>query len=596
MSGGGEDGRAGAQPDPGADRGPGWRDAKRGPRAPEEPSAPPTAAEAAAAHPGRGLIRLGLLGVALVAGMGAIGARFADLAGRGADMPARAPNIEQEAELTPRLTIVDRNGAPLVSNLRTYRIGYDSRVASPPSARRDDAAELARLFPEWRADQLHANFIANPITTVRRSATPREAQAAHDLGLPGLYRRDRFDRVYHLGPAAAHVLGFVNDKGGVAGVEGALEAKIAAGAEAPLALSIDARAQLAAHEALARGMRRTGAVAGSALVMDARTGEVAAMVSLPAFDPAELPPRPGPGARANPYRNHALTPRELGSVLKTVTWALALETGETTLDEVFPPSRPVEVDGFKIGEKERYDALTLAEAYAKSSNVVSATLALRVGAAAQQRMLKRLGLHAALEIELTEARGATPRWGAPWTDARTVTASYGHGVTVTPAHVAAATASLINGGWRVRPTLLKRPPEAALERGERVVGPGVSSAMRDMLRLAVAQGTGRSADAPGLEIGGKTGTADLAQGGAYAEDKVIASFVGAFPMSAPAYVAIVTLEEPEVEIDGQPRRSAAYTAAPVFAEIASAAAPLLGVAPAAPAALTRRADAAAPAR
>ena len=159
-----------------------------------------------------------------------------------------------------------------------------------------------------------------------------------------------------------------------------------------------------------------------------------------------------------------------------------------------------------------------------------------------------------------------------------MTISYGHGLAATPLHLASAYATMVNGGLRVQPTLLNTVNLPTEE--DRVISRETSDSLRHMLRQVVVRGTASLAEVEGYEVGGKTGTADKPnpQGGYY-EDRVIATFASAFPMSDPKYVLIVTLDEP-VETSGyEPRRTAGWTAVPVAAEIIRRIAPLMGLRP-----------------
>jgi cell division protein FtsI (penicillin-binding protein 3) len=179
-------------------------------------------------------------------------------------------------------------------------------------------------------------------------------------------------------------------------------------------------------------------------------------------------------------------------------------------------------------------------------------------------------------VELTEAARARPMTPARWPEITQMTVSYGHGIAVSPVHLAAAYASVLNGGTRVRPTLL----DGAGGSGERVVSQAVSASVRGMLREVVTRGTASFGQVPGWALGGKTGTADKPKPtGGYHEDKVIATFASVFPVDDPAYVLIVTLDEPEERGGDEPRRTAGWTAVPVAAEIVRRVAPLLGLHP-----------------
>ncbi len=536
-------------------------------------------------RPWRG--RLLLVGLVYAAAMSAVAARFGDLAS-GHDPAFAAETARQAARartpaaaLERRPEIVDRNGAPLAVGVRAYELYYDASKAFFPDEAAEAAERLAAALGLDAAD-LARRFARGGLTLVKRPATPREAQAAHDLGLPGLFFTPRIERVAVGGPAFAHLIGHVDIDGiGRSGLEGALEPRLRARAEPgpPVALTVDARAQRQTRAALADAMRATGARAAAAVILDADTGAVRALVSLPDFDPARPPaPSGAPIAETARYSRAVAGLYELGSTFKIFTWALALEAGHAVEGENFDAPTPFRVGGHLVRDDHPIRGpVDLAGAFAKSSNIVAAKLALRAGPERHRRFLESLGFGGATALELVEAAGAAPLFSDPWNPTASATASYGYGVAVSPLHLAAATAAVVNGGWRVSPTLLEPGPEA-LGRRPRVLSRDASATMRRLLRKVVVEGTGKRAEVPGLEVGGKTGTADKPdlENGGYHKDKVIATFAAAYPMSRPRFVVVAMLDEAETP-DG--RRSSALTAAPAVKAIIERTAPLLGVAP-----------------
>ena len=215
----------------------------------------------------------------------------------------------------------------------------------------------------------------------------------------------------------------------------------------------------------------------------------------------------------------------------------------------------------------------------KSSNIGTARIAMMIGAERQQGFLGSLGFLEPTAVELVEAPGAKPLTPKKWSEISTMTISYGHGLSASPLHLATAYASLLNGGTKVTPTLLK---QAGVKPGPQVVSQAdVGQAARSMLRQVVVRGTASFGEVPGYAVGGKTGTADKPKerGGGYYKDKVIATFASVFPAHDPKYVLVVTLDEP-VETSGtEPRRTAGWTAVPVAAEMIRRIAPLLGLRP-----------------
>ena len=220
------------------------------------------------------------------------------------------------------------------------------------------------------------------------------------------------------------------------------------------------------------------------------------------------------------------------------------------------------------------------EIFTQSSNVGAARLAMSAGIERQRAFLGRLGLADGMR---TDIGGITPpRLPARWGELELVTISYGHGLALAPMQIAAAAAALVNGGIAVQPTYVRSlagQPRRAVD-GQRVLRAETSAAMRDMMRRSVTApgGTGVRAEVAGYEIGGKTGTAEIAIDGRYQAKAVVASFLGAFPMSAPRYVLLVSLVEPKGSEETRGRITAGVNAAPTVARIVTRIGPLLDIA------------------
>ena len=335
------------------------------------------------------------------------------------------------------------------------------------------------------------------------------------------------------------------------------------------------------EEVLAGGMRIMNAKGAAAILMEADTGEVTAIASLPDFDPNDRPAAPTEGRRDDtPLFNRAVQGvYELGSVFKTFAIAQALERGQVTPSTMIDTTSPMKWGKYTIRDFRNYGPeLSVEKVLVKSSNVGTARIAVETGGARQRAFLDTLGLLEPVPLEITEASGSQPLLPDNWSELSTMTISYGHGLAVSPLHLAAAYAAMVNGGRRVTPTLLHDTDRTP---GPRVISEATSATMRDMLRKVVSEGTASLAEVPGYAVGGKTGTADKpGPRGGYAEDKVIATFAGMFPADDPQYVIVVTLDEPVETSGAEPRRTAGWTAVPVAAEIIRRAAPLLGLRPA----------------
>jgi cell division protein FtsI (penicillin-binding protein 3) len=340
--------------------------------------------------------------------------------------------------------------------------------------------------------------------------------------------------------------------------------------------------QTTVQEVLDTGMTIMNAKGAAAILMDVHTGEVLAMVSLPDFDPNDRPSLPTSGEPGDsPLFNRALQGvYELGSTFKIFAVAQALELGLVNPETMVDADAPMRWGRHLIKEfqgKNYGPLLSVTDVIVKSSNVGTARLALQIGSTRQQAFLRSLGLFEATPIEMVEAAGAKPLIPARWPEIVTITTSYGHGMSASPMHLAAAYATIANGGIKVTPTILRRDAPMS---GPRVMREEVAAQAVSMLRQVVTRGTASLGEVPGYAVAGKTGTADKPRAsGGYYDDKVINTFASIFPANDPEYVLIVTLDEPVETSGSEPRRTAGWTSVPVAAEIIRRTAPLLGLRP-----------------
>ncbi len=532
--------------------------------------------------------RLLLLGGFFVLAFTTVGLRMGHLSATEPSEPrANTLGAEISAE---RANIVDREGRILATNLSTF-----SLYAKPPlMVDRDRVArELAAIFPELKLERLQKDFTGKrKFVWIRKRLSPEQMQAVHDIGDPGLLFGPREMRLYPNGRLAAHVLGGASfgregvhsaEVVGTAGVEKYFDEYLrdpANGGE-PLQLSLDLSIQSATAEVLEGGRKLMSAKGAAAVLMEAHTGEIISMVSLPDFDPNKRPAVLTKGdASDSPLFNRAVQGvYELGSTFKIFTAAQALELGLANPNTMINTTTPLKWGKYSIRDFHNYGkTLSLTDVIVQSSNTGTARVAVQVGAARQKEFLGNLGFFEPTPVELVEAKGAKPLLPPNWSELSTMTISYGHGLSASPLHLASAYASLLNGGNKITPTLLKRaePPL----RGEAVVTRDTSAAARSMLRQVVARGTASFGEVNGYAVAGKTGTADKPKPtGGYYDEKVIATFASVFPAHDPKYVLVVTLDEPEIYTLGETRRTAGWTAVPVAAEIIQRVAPLLGVRP-----------------
>jgi cell division protein FtsI (penicillin-binding protein 3) len=371
-----------------------------------------------------------------------------------------------------------------------------------------------------------------------------------------------------------HLLGYVDsDNSGIAGLEKQFEGLLAKGDE-PLRLTIDMRVQHLMREELGAAMREFQAKAATGIVMDARNGEILAMVSLPDFDPNH-PGKAGDGERFN---RATLGVYELGSTFKVFTTAMALDAGAASMGKRYDATKPLRVSRFMIRDyhaKKRW--LTLPEVFVYSSNIGAALMAQDIGGKRQQDYLGKLGMLDTLRVELPET--GKPISPEVWRPGNTMTNGFGHGIAVSPLHLVSGVAAAVNGGVLRQPTIVAGEHRDGDREPRRVFKKQTSEQIRRLMRLTVENGTGRNADAVGYAVGGKTGTAEKPDAKGYEGKRLLSSFIGAFPINDPRYVVLALLDEPKGTKATQGYATGGWVAAPVVRRVIERMAPMLGMAP-----------------
>ncbi len=476
----------------------------------------------------------------------------------------------------PRADITDRNGIPLARTIDAWAIGiHPQRVIGD---RNELAIALNELMPERSIAEYRTILAADSnYLFLQRRAMPELVAAVNALGEPAIVFNREPERLYPQTAMAGHVLGWTDFDGrGVAGMERVLEDRLTDPARRgePVALSIDSRVQATLESELASAVSAMSAEGGTGIVLDVETGEVVAMASAPTFNPNAA----GRSDASALYNRATMGVYELGSTFKPITVAAAMDAGVITSlaqrwdGSALPIGRFRITDSHPIGR-----AMTVPEVLVHSSNVASARIADQMGAERMQATFRALGFHEAPHIELAER--ARPLWPRDWGRATVLTSGFGHGLAVTPLHLASAYAALVNGGtWR--PATLMRVEPGHVAPGRQVFSQQTSLRSRQMLRMIVTNGTGRRAEAPGFRVGGKTGTAEkVAEGGGYSRRVNVTTFAAAFPMDRPRYVVLVMMDAPRPTEANSYVTTAAYTAAPIVSRLISRAGPLLGVIP-----------------
>lgn len=521
-----------------------------------------------------GRTRLLVAGAIFLLAFLAVGLRLADLAllsEAGEPRRAATPSAAEALE-TQRAEILDRNGQVLATTLPTNSLyANPQKVLDPQGA----ATALARVLPEYSVAGLQAKLsLETSFTWIKRGLTPRETARINRLGIPGLdfVREER--RFYPHGPLLGHLVGYTDiDNVGQIGLERSFD-EVLRGRNEPLRSSVDLRIQHILADELGKAMREWRGIGAAGIVLDALTGEILALASLPSIDPNAPETIPD-----DAFLNRATQGvYEMGSVFKVFSTAMALETGTVGLTDGYDVSEPIRVGGHRIRDfKPKTGVLTIPEILLFSSNIGTVHMTMAAGTEAQQRFFRRLGLLERPSLELQDL--AAPKLPPVWREVNTMTISYGHGLAVTPLQTARAMAAVVNGGQLVPATLLERSSGERLV-AEQVMSRETSQKMKWLLRLVVERGTGGFADAEGYRVGGKTGTADkLDPDGGYAENRRIASFLSAFPMDAPRYVVLAMIDEPKPTEYSHNYATGGWVAAPVVKAVVERMAPLLGVEP-----------------
>jgi len=489
-------------------------------------------------------------------------AHAALLAPRGGHGAASVAGALQRADLT------DRNGALLATNITHYGLYID-----PSEVWDKDAAfrQIRRTLPRISATRLRRVLDGDRRLIAQPGLTPAERQAIHALALGGLSFEPEDRRVYPLNSSAAHLIGASDTGGqGTSGAELAFNDAIreAGAAGQDFALSIDLRVQGVLENELGAVASEVGAKGAVGVVADARTGEILGMASWPTYDAN----RRGQASDDAALNRVTSAHYEMGSVFKTFTIATAIDTGLADLDTMIDASQAYMIGNRRISDFHATNKiLSLEEVYLHSSNIGTSRLAVEMGADTMRSYFTKLGLLDAAPIELRES--ARPRRPRDWSDSTRASMSFGYGIMITPLQMTAATVALVNGGV-YRPLSLRRG--GAGSEGHRVVSTETSAAVRELMRANVLRGSGGQANAPGLRVGGKTGSANKLVNGRYDASHGIGSFAAVFPADGPAdaqrYVVFVLIDEPS-----QGSRLGGAVAAPVVGRVADRIAGFLNI-------------------
>ncbi|HEY5225196.1 MAG TPA: penicillin-binding protein 2 [Methylovirgula sp.] len=502
-------------------------------------------------------------------------------------LPVQPPNNYSSASDTvaaARPDILDRNGQILATDIKVTSVYADPRRIID----RDEAVDqLTSVLPGLDAKELWQKLGSRRgFIWVKRAITPTQKQAIYHLGLPGVGFMQENKRVYPDGPIAAHVLGYANIDGrGISGLEKYIDSqgladlnvagfKLTRDDLKPVVTSLDLRATYAVRDELEKGIEKFKAKAGAAAILDVNTGEVIAMASLPDFDPNQ------PVLALDPNRINRMTVGvyEMGSTFKALTIAMALDSGKVTLNSKIDARQPLHYGRFTIHDFEAtHRILSVPEVFVHSSNIGAAKMAMMVGVDGHKAFLRKMGQLTRLRTELPES--AEPLVPKNWGPLNTMTIAFGQGINVAPLQALMAIGALVNGGFMINPTFLKRSEADAKKSETRVISALTSEEIRYIMRLNAEIGSARKANIKGYFVGGKTGTADKIIHGRYSNDRVFTTFMAIVPADKPKYLYLTLLDEPQGLPETYGFHTAAWNSGVITGKIITRTAPILNMAP-----------------
>ena len=524
--------------------------------------------------------RIAVVAALLVAGFLLIGGRLVQLGQ--VKLDDAIEGVTRDIIQASRPPIVDRNGITVAVDIRVPSLYAEPRRIVDVAG---TAAQLRSVLPDlddaWLRQRLSGD---RGFVWIKRELTPAIEEQVMRLGLPGIDFIEESRRFYPAGPELSHVIGSVNvDNQGIAGMELAIdreelavlqEVGLARGADLkPKVLSVDTRVQYVMRDELRAALTRFSAIAAAGAMLDIRTGEVIAMVSLPDFDPN----LPVTALRPDSFNRITNGTFELGSTFKTITIAAALDSGAVAIDDMIDAREGVRFGRFVL-DHGRHEIMSVSDVFRYSDNIGTIRIMERMGKTALRAFLGAAGFDQRPPIELPER--AAPRVPESFSDVGAATASYGYGFAATPMHMLTAVAALMNRGKLVPPTLFRRSEAEAERLARPIVSLKTSQEMQYLFRMNALLGSGRNMDAAalGYRSGGKTGTAEKAIGGRYSKTKNVTVFTSAFPMDNPRFAMLVMLDEAQAE-NARSTREAGWNVAVVSGQIIRRVAPMLGVLP-----------------
>ena len=470
-----------------------------------------------------------------------------------------------------RGNIYGRNGELLATTIDVNSLNINPQEILNKN---ETIKKLNKIFPELKEESLWRKLNTKKrYVNLLREISPKQYVLLLEEGIEGIKIEAKDKRIYPNNNLASHILGGTDIDGkGIAGIEKSFNEKLLNGED--ITISIHNGIQYITEKIMSEQIKKFDAEGGAGIVMNAINGEIYAITSLPDYN-------------ANNYNNinnlnlfNKATKGiyELGSTLKLITAAVAFESEYVKENDVFDVSTPLKVSSRTIRDFHPLNyRLNIPEVIVHSSNIGSAKIAKKIGTSTQLKYLKSLGLMDKLDLEIPEL--GKPQVLKDGKLLTTMTISYGHGIAITPLHLASATATIVNDGVEIKPTLLISNSKLS---NKRIFSSETSKKMKSIMRLVVSSkhGTAKKAQATGYLVGGKTGTAEkVNQNGGYSKKQNIVAFTAAYPMNSPQFVITIMIDNPKGQKFSSGYRTAGWVAAPVIKRLVTRISPILNIKP-----------------
>ena len=451
-------------------------------------------------------------------------------------------------EDSERGNLYDRNNVSLTANLRMYDIGI---IPKEIYDKDKFIRKLSSLFNEIPKDVLKERIDSNRFfylnkVFLKRKISAQELQKIINLGETGIAIEDSYERIYSQRELFSHLIGYVDiDNNGLSGMEKSFNVILHDEDKGDVVSSVDTRLQHIMRDELLDAMDLYKAVGGSGLIININNGEVLSMVSLPDFNPNyEIK------ENSTMFNKNTKGVYELGSVMKTFTAAIGIEENKFNTKTLYEVSDYIQVGDSRVTDHHRPCELkycSVEDIFVQSSNVGTVMMVRDIGSELQKKYLEELGMFNKIDLDLPEL--SYPLFPDPWRAVNTDSISYGYGISISPLHLAYATATILNGGYLLNPSIIRK--EKNIDYGRKIFSDETSEIMRYLFSKVVSEGTAEDAFSAHTDhkyiVGGKTGTAYKVENNKYKVKKnnKMTSFISAFPINKPEYIVLVWLDEPK---------------------------------------------------